>query len=104
MFHQPNGKFPTRVAKQLGFTDEQIQYGLLTPNIGNTYSGAVPLGLANILDHAEPGDRIFVTSYGCQLQEGQRTDAGEGHGRPDLRRLRDLCQVQGQDPHAGVIT
>ena len=64
VFHQPNGKFPTRVAKQLGFTDEQIQYGLLTPNIGNTYSGAVPLGLANVLDHAEPGDRIFVTSYG----------------------------------------
>jgi hydroxymethylglutaryl-CoA synthase len=64
VFHQPNGKFPTRVAKQLGFSDEQIQYGLLTPNIGNTYSGAVPLGLANVLDHAKPGDRIFVTSYG----------------------------------------
>jgi hydroxymethylglutaryl-CoA synthase len=64
VFHQPNGKFPSRVAKQLGFSDEQIKYGLLTPNIGNTYSGAVPLGLANVLDHAEPGDRIFVTSYG----------------------------------------
>jgi hydroxymethylglutaryl-CoA synthase len=64
VFHQPNGKFPTRVAGQLGFTPEQIEYGLLTPNIGNTYSGAVPLGLANVLDHAQPGDRIFVTSYG----------------------------------------
>ena len=64
VFHQPNGKFPTRVAAQLGFTPEQIQYGLLTPEIGNTYSGAVPLGLANVLDHAKPGDRIFVTSYG----------------------------------------
>ena len=64
VFHQPNGKFPTRVAAQLGFTPEQIEYGLLTPQIGNTYSGAVPLGLANTLDHAEPGDRIFVTSYG----------------------------------------
>ena len=64
VFHQPNGKFPTRVATQLGFTPEQIECGLLTPNIGNTYSGAVPLGLAHILDKAKAGDRIFVVSYG----------------------------------------
>jgi hydroxymethylglutaryl-CoA synthase, putative len=64
IFHQPNGKFPTRVAGMLGFAPEQIETGLLTPNIGNTYSGAVPLGLAAVLDKAKPGDRIFVTSYG----------------------------------------
>ena len=64
IFHQPNGKFPTRVAAQLGFSNEQIAQGLLTPEIGNTYSGAVPLGLASVLDVAKPGDRIFVTSYG----------------------------------------
>jgi hydroxymethylglutaryl-CoA synthase len=64
VFHQPNGKFPTRVAGILGFTPEQIEIGLLTPNIGNTYSGSVPLGLAAVLDKAQPGDRIFVTSYG----------------------------------------
>ncbi|MBE6526168.1 MAG: hydroxymethylglutaryl-CoA synthase [Thermoplasmata archaeon] len=64
VFHQPNGKFPTRVAAQLGFQPEQIECGLLTPNIGNCYSGAVPLGLAHVLDHAKPGDRILVTSYG----------------------------------------
>lgn len=64
VFHQPNGKFPTRVAGMLGFSPEQIETGLLTPNIGNTYSGAVPLGLAAVLDKAQPGDRIFVTSYG----------------------------------------
>lgn len=64
IFHQPNGKFPTRVAKQLGFSNEQIACGLLTPEIGNTYSGAVPLGLAHVLDYAKAGDRIFVVSYG----------------------------------------
>ncbi len=64
VFHQPNGKFPMRVAKQLGFTEKQIEIGLLTPVIGNTYSGAVPLGLAAILDVAKPGDRIFVVAYG----------------------------------------
>ena len=64
VFHQPNGKFPTRVAAQLGFAPEQIEKGLLTPNIGNTYSGAVPLGLSSILDVAQPGDRILAVSYG----------------------------------------
>lgn len=64
VFHQPNGKFPTRIAKELGFADEQIKQGLLTPFIGNTYSGAVPIGLASVLDIAEPGDRIFVVAYG----------------------------------------
>jgi len=37
---------------------------LLTPFIGNTYSGAVPLGLASVLDVAEPGQRIFAVAYG----------------------------------------
>ena len=64
VFHQPNGKFPTRVAKQLGFSDAQSKTGLLAPIIGNTYSGAVPLGLAAILDEAKPGDRIFAVAYG----------------------------------------
>ena len=64
VFHQPNGKFPTRVAKQLGFTDPQVKTGLLAPIIGNTYSASVPLGLAAILDEAKTGDRIFAVAYG----------------------------------------
>ncbi len=64
VFHQPNGKFPTNVAKMLGFSEDQIRPGLLTPIIGNTYSGASMLGLAATLDVAKPGDRILVTSFG----------------------------------------
>ena len=64
VFHQPNGKFYMKAAKKLGFNNEQFKTGLLTPTIGNTYSGATPLGLAAILDIAKPGDRILAVSYG----------------------------------------
>ncbi len=36
IFHQPNGKFPQRVSRQLGFTQEQIDPGWLAPRMGNT--------------------------------------------------------------------
>ena len=64
VFHQPNGKFPVRAAKQLGFKDDQIDTGLCVRDIGNTYSGAILVGLSAILDEADPGDRIFAVGYG----------------------------------------
>jgi len=64
VFHQPNGKFPVNVAAQLGFTDKQIEKGLMTPIIGNTYSGSSLIGLAATLDVAKPGQKIMVTSFG----------------------------------------
>jgi len=64
VFHQPNGKFPTRAAKMLGFQDLQIEEGLMTPHIGNTYSNSMMIGLSAILDKAEPGDRILAVAFG----------------------------------------
>jgi hydroxymethylglutaryl-CoA synthase len=64
VFHQPNTKFPQRVAKMLGFSAEQIEPGLLVPMIGNTYAGAAIIGLSAVLDIAEPGDRILLVSFG----------------------------------------
>ena len=64
VFHQPNGKFPTRAEKMLGFSSDQIKPGLVVTRLGNTYSGSCMMGLAATLDIAKAGDRIFMTSFG----------------------------------------
>ena len=64
VFHQPNGKFPQRAGKMLGFTEKQLEPGWLSPTLGNTYSGASPVGLTATLDIAKPGDMILMVSYG----------------------------------------
>jgi hydroxymethylglutaryl-CoA synthase len=64
VFHQPNGKFPMRAGRQLGFRREQLEDGWLSPWLGNTYSGASPIGLTAVLDKAKKGDRILMVSYG----------------------------------------
>jgi hydroxymethylglutaryl-CoA synthase len=87
VFHQPNGKFYLKVGKKLGFTNEQIKDGLLTPVIGNTYSGATPLGLASILDKASPGDRILAISYGS----GSGSDAFTLTVTDEINKKRDLA-------------
>lgn len=63
-FHTPNGKFPLRAAKSLGFEKEKLMPGLIVTKIGNTYSGASPLALTTLLDIAKPGQRILLCSYG----------------------------------------
>lgn len=64
VFHQPNAKFPLQLGKEMGIAPEKMKAGLLTPIIGNTYSGASILGLAAILDEAKAGQKILCTSYG----------------------------------------
>jgi len=62
--HQPNVQFPVRIAKELGFKEEQYMPMLQVAKFGNTYSGASPVGLAAVLDIAKPDDRVLVASYG----------------------------------------
>lgn len=64
VFHQPNLRFPTRAARELGFSSEQYQAGLLAGSIGNTYAGSSLIGLSAVLDAAKPGQRILHVSFG----------------------------------------
>jgi hydroxymethylglutaryl-CoA synthase len=87
VFHQPNVKFPERAAKMLGFTKEQIEPGLLSGRIGNTYAGSSMIGLTAVLDVAEPGDRILMVSYGS----GAGSDAFALEVTHRLREVRNLA-------------
>jgi hydroxymethylglutaryl-CoA synthase len=62
--HQPNPRFPVKIAKQLGFKDEQYTPSLQVNKFGNTYSACSPLGLAAVLDIAKPDELVLFTSYG----------------------------------------
>jgi hydroxymethylglutaryl-CoA synthase len=88
VFHQPNAKFPQRVGKMLGFAPEQIAPGLLSPRIGNTYSGSAMIGLTAILDMAAPDDRILMVSYG----------SGAGSDAFDMITTERLAEVQDLAP------
>jgi hydroxymethylglutaryl-CoA synthase len=87
IFHQPNGKFPFRVGKMLGFQREQIEPGWLVNLLGNTYSGSSPLGLTSTLDISKPGDMILIVSYGS----GAGSDAFIFEVTDRIDEVRDLA-------------
>jgi len=88
VFHQPNVKFPQRVGKTLGFTEDQIKAGLLVGVIGNTYAGSAMIGLTAVLDEAQPGDRILLVSFG----------SGAGSDAFALRVTDAITERQGRAP------
>lgn len=88
IFHQPNGKFPQRAGKQLGFTEAQMEPGWLSPRLGNTYSGASPIGLSATLDVAKPGDMILMVSYGS----GSGSDGFVFRVTERIDEVRDLAK------------
>jgi hydroxymethylglutaryl-CoA synthase len=87
VFHQPNTKFPQKVASQLGFSMDQIAPGLLVPMIGNTYAGAAMIGLTAVLDIAQPGERVLVVSFGS----GAGSDAFDIRVTEMINERRDLA-------------
>lgn len=92
VLHQPNAKYPQKVARSLGFDKEQIHAGLLSPKIGNPYAGSALIGLTAVLDVAEPGDRILLVSYGS----GAGSDAFSMQVLPAIIERRNRAITTGQ--------
>ncbi len=87
VFHQPNTKFPQRVAKELGFSPDQLETGLLSPRIGNTYAGSSLIGLTAVLDQAQPGDQVLMASFGS----GAGSDAISFQVTDQILERKDLA-------------
>ena len=88
VFHMPNGKFPLKAGKILGFTDEQMKQGWVVNKMGNTYSGSSPTGLAAVLDVLKPGEKTFMVSFG----------SGAGSDSFILQATDAITEAQGKAP------
>jgi hydroxymethylglutaryl-CoA synthase len=89
VFHMPNGKFPLKAGKILGFTNKQMEQGWLVNTMGNTYSGSSPTGLAAVLDVLKPGEKVFMVSFG----------SGAGSDGFIFEATDRLAEIQGMAPH-----
>ncbi|HVZ11571.1 MAG TPA: hydroxymethylglutaryl-CoA synthase [Patescibacteria group bacterium] len=64
IFHMPNGKFPREIAREMGFSESQIETSLVVSMLGNSYTASALMGLASVLEVAKPGQLILMSSYG----------------------------------------
>jgi hydroxymethylglutaryl-CoA synthase len=88
VLHMPNDKFPLAAAAKLGFTQEQLALGFLVREMGNSYSGSSPTGLAAVLDQAKCDDLILLVSYG----------SGSGSDGFVLRATEKLAEARSRAP------
>ena len=87
VFHMPNTKYPTKVAKMLKIPKEKLATSLVVKNIGNTYSGSSLLGLKAVLDIAKPEEKIIMTSFGS----GAGADSFFFEVTENIEKTRDLA-------------
>ena len=64
VFHQPNGKFPMRAGKMLGFTREQIETGWLVPHSRQHLLGRLAPRPHRDARRGQARRPIFMCSYG----------------------------------------
>ncbi len=78
VFHQPDGRSSLGVGRRVGATQEQQAAGLVSPQVGSLLSASVLVGLVAVLDQAEPGQRVFIASYGAGCSDAIALRVTEG--------------------------
>ncbi len=82
--YAPDGRRHAQLARQMGFSPEQMQDGLFG-KLGNTGAAYVPMLLASVLEDATPGQLIVAASYGDGSDVlGFRATGLAGGGTPGL--------------------
>lgn len=88
VFHMPNGRFPLKAGKTMGFTDEQLKQGWVVNTMGNTYSGSSITGFSSIMDVLKPGELALLVSFG----------SGAGSDSFIFRATDKITEVQDRAP------
>jgi len=101
--HQPNVGFPIKVAKELGFKEEQYMLGLKVSKFGNTYSCASPIGLAAVLDKAKSNERIILVSYGSGAGSDAYSLITTSQVEEKKRRQKFTVQHQIENEHIEFV-
>jgi hydroxymethylglutaryl-CoA synthase len=96
--HQPNVQFPVRIARELGFKEEQYLPSLQVAKFGNTYSGSSPVGLAAVLDIAKPNERILIVSYGSGAGSDAYSFMTTGQIAEKRQRQKMTVRYQAENP------
>ena len=101
--HQPNLRFPIKVARALGFREEQYMPGLQVAKFGNTYSGSSPIGLAAVLDKAKPDERVVIVSYGSGAGSDAYSLVTTSQIREKRRRQKFTVQHQVENSYIEYV-
>lgn len=101
--HQPNVQFPVKIAKELGFKEEQYMPALQVARFGNTYSGSSPLGLAAVLDIAKPYERILLVSYGSGAGSDAYCFTTTSQIADKRNRQKMTVHYQANNPHLKYV-
>ncbi len=80
VLQQPDARMVKKAARTLGIRPEQLEAGDHVNALGDLGAASVLVGLASVLDKAEPGDRILLLSYGSGVSDAVALRVNEAIG------------------------